>query len=227
MPLKIPLYNNLLKKYPIHWAQWETDIQQYIYLLKEWNPMISLVSSNDLEKDCISHIEDSLSLIPYIFDDTDSIHPKIWLDIGTGGGFPVIPILLTKKDIPTILIERKLKKAGFLQMLISKFQLTNTKVICDIFPQCLQKIKINNEDVRIITSRGIEKPEALAKYLKQWLSTKTKYLCQSPNIDELFNNTSFEKIFVNDEFDLHKMRRGKLIVIQKKIKINPTNLTHF
>ncbi len=215
MSFNIPLYSSLLKKYSIHWIQWERDIQQYISLLKEWNPIISLVSPNDLEKNCISHIEDSLSLIPYILDDIKNTAHKIWLDIGTGGGFPAIPILLTQKDISAILIERKMKKVGFLQMLVSKFKLGNIKVVCDTFPQCLQRIDINKENLSVITSRGIEKPETLSSFLAQWLSKKTKYLCQSPYIDKLFNDDSFEKIYINDEFDLHKMRRGKLVIIKR------------
>lgn len=216
MSFNIPLYSSLLKKYSIHWIQWERNIQQYVSLLKEWNPIISLVSPNDLEKNCISHIEDSLSLIPYILNNINDTSQKIWLDIGTGGGFPAIPILLTQKeDISAILIERKMKKVGFLQMLVSKFKLRNTRVVCDTFPQCLQRIDINKEDLNVITSRGIEKPEILSSFLAQWLGEKTKYLCQSPHIDKLFDDNSFEKIYINDEFDIQKMRRGKLVIIKK------------
>ena len=185
-------------------------------LLKEWNFLLSLVSSNDLEKDCISHIEDSLSLTPYISYMMKDCSENIWLDIGTGGGFPAIPILLTKKDFPALLIERKTKKVGFLQMLISKFKLKNTKVVCDIFPECLDHIHIKKENVKVITSRGIEKPEKLALFLKQWLLPETIFLCQTPNLEQLFDDNLFKKEIIHDHFTKENMRRGKLVIIQKK-----------
>ncbi|MGC9053470.1 MAG: RsmG family class I SAM-dependent methyltransferase, partial [Candidatus Hydrogenedens sp.] len=169
-----------------------------------------------LEKNCISHIEDSLSLIPYIYNKMNNYKENLWLDIGTGGGFPAIPILLTKKDFPTLLIERKSKKVGFLQMLISRFKLKNTKVVCDIFPECLDHINIQIENIGVITSRGIEKPEKMALFLKQWLPQKTWLLCQTPHLEQIFDSEIFQKEIIHDEFTTINMRRGKLVIIHRK-----------
>jgi len=216
MSLKIDLYKKLITGYPIDWEEWQTEIRQYVSLLKEWNSLLGLVSSNDLEKDCVPHIEDSLSLIPYISYMMKDCSENIWLDIGTGGGFPAIPILLTKKDLPALLIERKTKKVGFLQMLISKFKIKNTKVVCDVFPECLDHIHIQKENVKVITSRGIEKPEKLAMFLKQWLPIGTCFLCQTPNLEQVFDNNIFRRESIQDHFTKENMRRGKLVIIQKK-----------
>lgn len=219
MSLKIELYKKLITYYPINWEEWQREILLHVSLLKEWNPSINLVSIKDLEKSCVFHIEDSLSLIPYIYNKLKDCPESIWLDIGTGGGFPSIPILLTKKDLPALLIERKSKKVGFLQMLISKFKLKNTKVICDSFPECLDHINIKKESVKVITARAIENPENLAMFLKQWLPTETYYLCHTPtkpNIEKIFDENLFEKEIICDEFAKHTLRRGKLIIIQRK-----------
>lgn len=215
MSLNISQYSSLLVHYTINWEQWQNDIKDYVTLLKEWNTILSLVSVKDIETACISHIEDSLSLIPYIFDEMIVSQGKIWLDIGSGGGFPVIPILLTRKDIRAILIERKSKKAGFLQMLVSRYKLINTKVVCETFPQCLQRLDIKTKDIRILTSRGVEKPEMLAMFLTRWMGKGMKYLCQAPLIDEFFNDTSFKKDIIWDEFTSQNMRRGKLVIIER------------
>ncbi|MGC8737684.1 MAG: 16S rRNA (guanine(527)-N(7))-methyltransferase RsmG [Candidatus Hydrogenedens sp.] len=216
MSLNIELYKKRIPFYPIDWEEWQTEISQYISLLKEWNPLLNLVSKNDLEKNCISHIEDSLSLIPYIYNKMNNYKENLWLDIGTGGGFPAIPILLTKKDFPTLLIERKSKKVGFLQMLISRFKLKNTKVVCDIFPECLDHINIQIENIGVITSRGIEKPEKMALFLKQWLPQKTWLLCQTPHLEQIFDSEIFQKEIIQDEFTTINMRRGKLVIIHRK-----------
>ncbi len=220
MSLRIELYEKLLTDYPIDWEQWAKEIQIFLSSLKEWNERVNLVSRKDLDNDCISHIEDSLSLIPYIYENKDmDTHVKIWLDIGSGGGFPAIPVLLAQKDTPAILIERKSKKTGFLQILIAKLKLAQTKVICDTFPQCMKRIPLQKEDVGIITARGIEKPEEFAMHLQGWLYKGTRYLCQSPVVHELFNETHFIVQGIKDVFNLHGLRRGTLYIIQQKITI--------
>ncbi len=216
MLLNLKLYSNLLNDYSIDWMQWNKDIKQYISLMKEWNKNISLVSQRDIENDCVTHIEDSLSLIPYIFDKINDSQKKIWLDIGPGGGFPSIPVLIARKETPAILIERKTKKAGFLQMLASKFKLANTKVVCDSFPQYFQSIGIKKEQIHILTARGIEKPDPFAHILQKWLGKGTRYLCQSPHIHELFNDSSFKKDFIYDTFDIQNLRRGRLVIIERR-----------
>mgnify|MGYP003883431461 CR=1 FL=1 len=141
----------------------------------------------------------------------------IWLDIGSGGGFPTIPILLAFKEIRTILIERKIRKTGFLQLLIKKFNLVNTKVICDTFPDCIPKFEIKQDDIGIITARGVEKPERLAKFLSHWLSEKTIFLCQSPKIDTFFPPDKFSIHIAEDNWSkvTPPLRKGKLILIRK------------
>lgn len=216
MFLKIDLYKKFITSYPIDWDEWQKEILLYISLLKKWNSLLSLVSTNDLEKNCISHIEDSLSLIPYIFYVMQNSSENIWLDIGTGGGFPAIPILLTRKDLPALLIERKTKKSGFLQMLVSRFKLKNTKIVCDIFPECLDRIHIEKENIKIITSRAVEKPEKFALFLKQWLPRETCFLCQTPNLEQIFDDNTFDRKIIHDKFTKENMRRGNLVIIKKK-----------
>lgn len=216
MLLNVVLYRDLFVQYPIDWEQWQADIQRYVDLIKEWNQRLSLVSPKDVEVDCIPHIEDSLSLLPYILEGLLVPERKIWVDIGSGGGFPAIPILLTRRDISTLLIERKSKKVGFLQMLISKFKLVNTRVVCDNFPPCLQRSTIRKEDIGVITSRGVEKPESIASFLSGWMDRGMKYLCQSPQVDMYFPDDIFNKEVVKDIFTEKGMRRGRLVIIEKR-----------
>mgnify|MGYP001191329878 CR=1 FL=1 len=213
--VNIQIYSTLLSQYPINWQTWQEDIKTFLDLLEQWNDVVGLVSKTDLSEKCIHHIEDSLSLVPYIL-------PKLidgegfWLDIGTGSGFPAIPILLISKQIKAILVERKIRKVGFLQMLISKFQLNNTKVICNEFPACVKELASIEKQIRIVTSKGVEHPERLAKFLSHWLSEDTYYLCQSPKVLGLFHSGQFVKTIIQDEFSQHNLRRGNLTIIHRK-----------
>jgi 16S rRNA (guanine527-N7)-methyltransferase len=77
-------------------------------LFKSWNEKVNLVSRKDIENLMVKHILHSLSLVKYIrFDEGARV-----LDIGTGGGFPGIPLAIYYPNVKFTLvdsIEKKLK----------------------------------------------------------------------------------------------------------------------
>ncbi len=98
------------------------DISNYLQELILWNKTHNLVSKNEIYN-LDEHVEDSLSLIPLI---KEIGHKKI-IDIGSGGGFPIIPLAFWAKEenedyqfIATDVIE---KKIAFLQWCKAKFKL--------------------------------------------------------------------------------------------------------
>ncbi|MCX8064012.1 MAG: class I SAM-dependent methyltransferase [Candidatus Hydrogenedentes bacterium] len=215
--LRIQLYSELLNRYSIDWDVWEREVKEYTGLINKWNSIAGLVSPGDVERGCIEHIEDSLSLIdylvPYLMDNPN----LVWLDIGSGGGFPAIPILLVFKNMRIILIERKIRKSNFLQMVVKKFNIISAQVVCDGFPDCVPKYNIVPENVGIITARGVEQPGRLAKFLSNWLSPNTIFLCQSPKIFEFFPPNRFSSVKIEDNWsNLNPpLRKGALVLIRK------------
>ena len=79
--------------------------------------LVSKSQTNNLD----DHIFDSLSIQPYL--------GKNLIDVGSGGGFPGIPIAIVSEDKKIFLIESNSKKASFLLHTINKLALTNTKVL--------------------------------------------------------------------------------------------------
>lgn len=97
-------------------------MNQYIQELLHWNKAHNLVANNEIHN-LDEHLKDSLSLIPYIKE----ISTQQIIDIGSGGGFPVIPLALWAKEnnpqlkfIATDIIE---KKIAFLRWCGAKFKL--------------------------------------------------------------------------------------------------------
>ena len=84
--------------------------------LKRWNSRMNLTSVRTDREIIIKHFLDSLSVLQY-FDvkSGDSI-----IDIGTGAGFPGLPIKIYIPDIKLVLVEPSLKKVSFLRFLISQ-----------------------------------------------------------------------------------------------------------
>ena len=102
--------------------------QVYSDLLLDWNKRINLVSKRDATNDrIIRHFIDSLT----IFKSVD-ISKNSWiLDIGSGAGFPAVPIKIARDDIQITLLESIHKKALFLKKLIEVLKLESVNIIND------------------------------------------------------------------------------------------------
>ena len=82
----------------------------YMELLKTWNKKINLTSIEEDRDIIIKHFIDSLSIIPFIKDRSSRL-----IDIGTGGGFPGIPLKIACDELDITLLDSTEKKSIFLK----------------------------------------------------------------------------------------------------------------
>lgn len=88
----------------------EERLDRYVELLLNWQSKINLLSSSTLPELWTRHVADSLQLIPL------APQARIWADLGSGGGFPGLPIALAGEAGTRVhLIESNGKKAAFLR----------------------------------------------------------------------------------------------------------------
>ena len=133
-----------------------SQIDHYLDLLIRWNARYSLVSKhdlNDLEK---KHVADSLSLLDFLRSS------RSHFDIGSGGGFPGVPIALARPDLRIVLNDRSRNKCRFLRHVALEMNLTNVSVL----EGDVAKTKITAETFDSITVRAVARP------LKAWLLAK-------------------------------------------------------
>ncbi len=97
-------------------------LERHIEYIAKWNNRVNLTSIVDFEQMVIRHILDSLTILPYV-------QGSQLLDIGTGGGFPGIPIAITRTDIQTVLLDSNKKKTEFLGHVVSQLKLSNVRVL--------------------------------------------------------------------------------------------------
>ena len=98
--------------------------ETYYKELLTWNKKINLVSvRSDLDIP-IKHFIDSLTLLPYIKSKTGQV-----LDIGSGAGFPGIPLKIALNSLTVVLLESSRKKSSFLKHIIRSLNLTDITVI--------------------------------------------------------------------------------------------------
>jgi len=89
--------------------------------LVKWNKKINLTRISDPADMALKHYVDSLACIPYIPTGADV------LDIGSGGGFPGIPLAVVARPRSVLLIDSVGKKISFLQHVIRLMGLTNAQ----------------------------------------------------------------------------------------------------
>jgi len=89
--------------------------------LVKWNKKINLTRISDPADMALKHYVDSLACIPYIPTGADV------LDIGSGGGFPGIPLAVVARPHSVLLIDSVGKKISFLQHVIRLMGLTNAR----------------------------------------------------------------------------------------------------
>lgn len=97
-------------------------ILRYVEIMAKWNRRVNLVSSTRAEV-----------LIPLVQEAIWAARrypsgPKVHLDIGSGAGFPAIPLAVLRPDVEITMVESREKKAAFLQTAVYELGLTNARV---------------------------------------------------------------------------------------------------
>lgn len=116
-------FRNLLKRTFLKHGFPLTDLQinQYITYwreLKHWNSRINLTSIRDDYGIIVKHFLDSLSVLHYFpINPCDSV-----VDIGSGAGFPGVPIKIWVPEVRLAVVESSLKKVSFLHYLIAQLR---------------------------------------------------------------------------------------------------------
>lgn len=87
-----------------------SQFEQYAVLLKEWNKKVNLTAITDDEGIAVKHFIDSISILKCLTPDK---HLQL-MDIGTGAGFPGIPLKIMRPDINLTLLDSLNKRLVFL-----------------------------------------------------------------------------------------------------------------
>jgi len=93
----------------------------YLELLMKWNKAYNLTAIRSQDQMLSHHILDSLSIAPYI------IGPRI-LDVGTGPGFPGLPLAMMMPEHHFILLDSNSKKTRFVNQVVMELGLDNVEV---------------------------------------------------------------------------------------------------
>lgn len=179
-------------------------LQRHVELIREWNRVVGVVSAAEVEFLWERHVADSLSLAAVV--NRLGIGSGHLLDIGSGGGFPAIPMLVVLPGLRGKLIERSEKKVGFLRKVIGALRLGNATVVAGEFSW----ERVGN-DPAVITARAAENPERLAARIVRAMAPASVFLCQSGARFE--SGVTVER--VEDRWTTAGLRRGTLDLVRR------------
>ena len=158
-----------------------TKFYRYMELLIEWNEKMNLTAIIEPNEIIDKHFIDSLTILKYI-KENESI-----VDIGTGAGFPGIPIKIMLNNNRIVLVDSLNKRLLFLQEVIKELNLKNIEMIHSRAEDFGQN-KNYRECFDIATSRAVANLSTLSEYLVPLVKVKGKCICmKAGNSDEEIN----------------------------------------
>lgn len=197
------------------------NLYKYMLLMLEWNKNVNLTAITEEKEIIYKHFIDSLSVNKYL------INKEKIMDIGTGAGFPGIPLKIFNEDLNFILVDSLNKRINFLEEVKNELDLNKLELV-HARAEELAKNKNYRENMDIVVSRAVARLRILAEYMLPFVKKNGICICmKGPNIEEEIEESkkSLEILGGKIEKIEHIVLPGDLernIILIRKIKETPS-----
>lgn len=187
--------------------------EKYGQMLIETNKKFNLTSIDDPDQIRIKHFEDSLTIKSYINDGM-----KV-LDIGSGAGFPGIPLRI-EKNFDLTLIDSVNKKVNFMNQVIDELDLKNTRAV---HVRAEDYAKDHREEFDMVISRAVANLSTLSEYALPFLKVGGIFIAmKGPKAEEEYEDAQNAlkilggELINIDSLDLYGNTRKNILI--KKVR---------
>ena len=135
-----------------------SQLDKYYEMLIEKNKVMNLTAITEFDEVLVKHFVDSLSICTIIPDDVKSV-----CDLGTGAGFPGIPMAIAYPDLQFTLIDSLNKRIKFLQEVVDALGLTNVTLVHGRAEEAGRN-KLYREQYDLVVSRAVANISTLSEY---------------------------------------------------------------
>ncbi|MDD3173050.1 MAG: 16S rRNA (guanine(527)-N(7))-methyltransferase RsmG [Herbinix sp.] len=217
------VFQNMLDKLNITLTEGQKQqFMDYYELLIEWNKVMNLTAITTLSDVVIKHFVDSLTLAKIIRPTSEKI-----LDIGTGAGFPGIPLKIVFPDTNIVLLDSLNKRLQFLNEVISKLGMKNI-ITLHGRAEDYGRDPEYREQFDLCVSRAVAKLSSLSEYCIPYVKKGGFFISyKSGNIDEELESSQRAikllgaKVEQVSEFILPDTDIGRTLVVLKKTEHTP------
>lgn len=148
-------------------AATQQRLLDYLALLAKWNKAYNLTAVRDVDEMVSRHLLDSLSIVPPF----EAAGGDRWLDVGSGGGMPGIPLALLFPGKSLTLLDSNGKKTRFLTQVKLELKLDNLQVIHSRVEAFQPELPFNG-----IVSRAFSSLEDFTNWTRHLGDTQTNWL---------------------------------------------------
>ncbi|MCS5697047.1 16S rRNA (guanine(527)-N(7))-methyltransferase RsmG [Desulfofundulus thermocisternus] len=153
---------------------------RYYHLLLQWNKKINLTSLVQWQDVVIKHFIDSLSCFLIYSPPSGSC----FIDIGSGAGFPGLPLKLARRDLQCTLLESVAKKVSFLQQVSSSLDLSGVQVVCGRAEE-VARLEQYRGFYDLAVARAVAPLAVLLEYALPFLKTGGFFIAfKGPQVDQ-------------------------------------------
>lgn len=196
----------------------DKQVQQFAALeslYKEWNAKINVISRKDIDELYLRHVLHSLGIAKVMpFADESSI-----LDVGTGGGFPGVPLAILFPNCQFHLVDSINKKLKVINGVAESIELTNIRTTHS-------RVEAIDETYDFIVSRAVTAMPEFTKWVKGKISKKQKnvlkngilYLKGGDLTEELKQYATVKAYLLSDYFEEDFFETKKVIHLPMKHK---------
>ena len=166
--------------------------EKYLSLLLEWNEKFNLTAITDKDEIEEKHFIDSIELIKY-FD----VKNKTLLDVGSGAGFPGIPLAIVEPTLKVTLLETTGKRVTFLKEVVQQLGLNNVEVV-----QGRAEEQKEREKFDIVTARAVKELNILLELCFYQVKVGGTFIAyKSSGVEEEISNAKHAfKVLQIDEY---------------------------
>ena len=151
----------------------------YYELLVEWNEKMNLTALTEPQDVALKHFCDSILLLSF----ADIKEGSSLIDVGTGAGFPSVPIKIVRPDIKLCLLDSLNKRLVFLQEVVDKLSLEDVKIVHARAEDGARKADLR-EKFDYSTSRAVAQLNVLSEYCLPYVKVGGSFIAMKGKYSE-------------------------------------------
>ena len=156
-------------------------VARYHEMLADWNTRMNLTGDTDFATSLDRHYTDSLAPLA-----NETLFPKgaSLIDVGSGAGFPGLPLAIARPDLQVTLLDSLMKRINFLDAVVKELGLTNVKLVHSRAEDGGRDVKLR-EQYDIAVARAVAPLPVLCELLLPFVKVGGRMICyKGPSAEE-------------------------------------------